>query len=41
MDFFSTFFVTGDTGGEFVIDKAELEDNVQQFADNQLPLKEG
>ena len=33
MDFFGTFFVTGDAGGEPVVHKAELEDDVQHFAD--------
>lgn len=33
MDFFNTFFVTGDAGSEPVIKKAELEEDGHEFAD--------
>ena len=33
MDYFNSFFVTGDAGGEPVIQKAELEEDGHEFAD--------
>ena len=33
MDFLNRFFVTGDAGGEPVVERAELEEDEHEFAD--------